>query len=139
MKKIRKTKKYYREELAKVGFNMTSLKFLLIDILTKYCKEKWHEGEFRAIGEFKGNHRLEGFLYSKKSKKLLINLYWQGDDTDGNEYIEFDKFLYTSFYTIPAKTEFYNNRTYYKHGDITIEREEILALIPFVIDHLKKK
>lgn len=45
--------------------------------------------------DFTNNHRgwnnqIEGF-YKDNSGRMYANVYWQGDDTDGNEYVAVDK------------------------------------------------
>lgn len=124
---MRKTNKYFRESLAKAkSLTMTDLKNLIIEVLNKYTDD----GKVYLRPEFNWNHMLEAFSYSKKYG-LNVYVYWQGDSTDGTEVVGFDElFRGTSCrdYVIRAEHDFIGGRTYERHGDLRVEREEIYNL-----------
>jgi hypothetical protein len=129
---MRKTKKYYRELLENTK-TISQLKPILFEIVKKYGKN----GQLYLKGEYSWNFRLTGFYIPVRSKTLYVEYYWQGDDTDGDDCIEFDNFINKSTVIIPAETYFDGRRTYYKHGDIEIDRKDIFNLIPKLIELLK--
>lgn len=144
----RKTKKYYRELIAKqmlytpVG--------VIGEVVTKYApKNKYHTEVYlnKDIAEFQWNHRLEYIGVNKKSGRVYLDIYWQGDSTDGNESVVLTDVINAirsgRYYVIPAEHEFIGDRTYCRHGDIRISKEEVenayKALISYLTKSAKKK
>ena len=124
---IRKTAKYYREQLAK---RQTSTDFenLIKEVCTKFGgKEK--EISLRNRVEFNWNHRVEGFRVSSTNGRILVKVYWQGDSTDGDDYVYMTDVLRKGIDVIPAEHEWLGDRTYCRHSDIRVEKEEIDSLI----------
>lgn len=124
---------------------------------TNYYKERLNAGDTSVIAEviaiygandsfyigrdtqFVWNHRIDKF--STYKGRICVGIYWQGDSTDGNDgvYLE-DAWRGT---TIRAEHYFDGNRTYCRHGDITIKRDEVLSAMKVMAsklsDELKKQ
>lgn len=125
---MRKTKKYYRELIPTIG-TAYKLEEILIEVIKKYKP-------FNISTPMGWDHQLEGFIISKN--KLYIDVYWQGDDTNGNTYVLFSD-VYNHKHTIPAKSYFDGYRTRYTHEDIRIEPSEVKELINNLINWLQPK
>ena len=128
----RKTMKFYREELAK-SQNNTMLETLIKEVL-----EKWG-GKYTEITpkrvEYNWNHRVESFLLGKNGK-VLIKVYWQGDSTDGDDFVYLADVLRKGEDVIRAVHHFDCGRTYEVHSDICVEREEVLNLVKSLVGWL---
>lgn len=127
---MRKTNKYFRDSLANAkNLSMTDLKNLIIEVMKKYVDQKDSNVYLRP--PYNWNHMLEALSYSKKYG-LSVYVYWQGDSTDGTEIVSFDDLFRGTAngreYVIRAEHEFIGGRTYERHGDLRIEREEIYNL-----------
>lgn len=125
---MRKTKKYYRELIPTIT-SAKKLEEALIEIVKKYKPEGLQT-------KMDWDHQLIGF-YTYKNK-LSINVYWQGDDTDGNTYVSFSD-VYNRKYTISASSYFDGYRTRYIHDDIRIKPSEVKELINNLINWLSPK
>lgn len=131
----RKTKKYFREEIKK---GMSSAFAVLPEICKRY-------GEKRKISPRKSVYtiytskdvtgwkrdtswRIKGFYLNAK-KSLGIDIYWQGDSTDGYESIPFSGST-TSCVTLPPSEPVNLGDYWYTARDgITIRPEEIYEAI----------
>lgn len=127
---MRKTNKYFRDSLANAkNLSFADLKNLIIEVMKKYVDPK--VGRVYLRPPYNWNHMLEAFSYSKEYG-LNVYVYWQGDSTDGTEIVSFDDLFRGTAngreYVIRAEHEFIGNRTYERHGDLRIEREEIYNL-----------
>ena len=123
----RKTAKYYRDIFASGSLYQCAK--LLPEVIKKFgCKrwEKYSKGNdmlnLRGYTEFEWNHRIDGFFITDKGKGC-VDIYWQGDSTDGNDSLYVDECINGK--TIPAVHEWLGDRTYCKHGDLRISREEM--------------
>lgn len=126
---IRKTAKYYREALTK-----NPSEALLKEIVKKYG----YDGYIRLNDiEYNWNHRIDGIALGNAGK-LYFDIYWQGDSTDGNDYVLVSDVKGKSAY-IPAVYEDLGYRTYIKHGDIYVVREEYDNAIKALIEYLSPK
>lgn len=105
----------YRERLNR-GFDLETVK--------KVTKEFTENKEIRLDCEFNWDHKIEGFHLNSKNE-LIINIYWQGDSRDGNDYINASEFNYSNKVVIPAETFFDGYRTRTIHSDIRVERSEL--------------
>lgn len=121
----RKTINYYREALKK---NVTES--LIAEVATKYG-----DGHIRVKGEFHWNHRIEGFGVTKDGK-VYVDIYWQGDSTDGNDTIRLADFKCRNEVVIPASSYFDGYRTRYDHSDIRVSRAEVEEAIAFISEWL---
>ena len=125
---MKRTKKYYRELIPTI-ISASKLEATLLEVVKKY----------KPIGlrsNSNWDHHLTGFVVDKN--KLYVEVYWQGDDTDGEDYVPFSK-VYNCKHTIPAKSYFDGYRTRYTHGDIRIEPSEVKELINSLINWLQPK
>lgn len=107
---------------------------VLPSIIKKFG-DKYHN-EVRVKGDFEWNHRIDGF-YLGKNNKVYVDIYWQGDSTDGN-----DSFCLTdkpNGCTIPAESYFDGNRTRTTHGDLRVDKDEIYDAIKKVKDVISPK
>ena len=123
---IRKTAKYYREELAKRQ-TPTDFENLIKEVCTKFGGKN-KSISLRNRVEFNWDHRVEGFILTKGGR-VLVNVYWQGDSTDGDDYVYLTDVLRKGTDVIPAEHEWLGDRTYCRHSDIRVEREEVNSLI----------
>lgn len=123
---IRKTAKYYREALK----NNPSEE-LLKEIVIKYGEER---DIYLADVEFNWNHCIKGLCFAE-GNRLCFRVYWQGDSTDGDVYVLVSDVRRGRAF-VPAEHEVFDNRTYERHGDINVVREEYDNAIKALIDYL---
>lgn len=137
----KKTAKYYREILA--SGNISKSLEILPEVIKKFGYKRWSEDKsnnalnLRGYTEFNWNHQIRGFFIGshKEAKgRLLVDIYWQGDSTDGNESEYASALAYGK--TIPAVHEWLGDRTYCKHGDLRITREEFADALKAVAKYL---
>lgn len=122
---MRKTKKYYQNI---VNSSLLSALAILPEIISHYGKNpRGCRGrkEIFVDTEMGWNHRITGFSFYKK--ELYIDVYWQGDDTDGDASVKIVSGK--TSYRIPA--EYYDDgyRTRTVHSDINIDSEELYNAI----------
>jgi surface protein len=74
--------------------NKTYIKNYIINLIDKYGK-KHHNGglwlDLRDLDVRYWSCIPEAFIYNKSKNELLVDVYWQGDSTDGNITVSFDK------------------------------------------------
>ena len=134
----KKTAKYYRDIFS--GNDIRKAVSVLPEVIKKYGHKRWttskHNDEIKLKGytEFEWNHQIEGFGISEKSGRVYVDIYWQGDSTDGNESEWADVMMYGK--TIPAEHEWLGNRTYCKHSDLRISAEEFRNALKAVAKYL---
>jgi len=126
---MRKTKKYYRDEINK---SLSHALVILPEIVSHYGKNpKGYRGrkEIFVDTEMGWNHRITGFNFYKGD--LYINVYWQGDSTDGDDSVKIVP--NKTSYRIPA--EYYDDgyRTRTVHGDINIDSKELYNAIKLTV------
>lgn len=127
----RKTAKYYREELVKTQ-STTILNTLIKEIVAKFGSDN----TLRISGaECNWNHWVKGFTISNRGE-LLVIVYWQGDDTDGNDYVPFNEVYGRGESVIRAESYWDGYRTRYTHGDINVEKYEVEQLIKLLVEWL---
>lgn len=126
MATTRKTAKYYREELVKTQ-NYTTLENLIKEVISKFGN-KYKEINLHNMVEFNWNHRVEGFSIASNGR-VLVKVYWQGDSTDGDDFVYFTDVLRKGTEVIRAQHEWLGDRTYCKHGDIRVEKDEVMSLV----------
>lgn len=133
----RLTKKFFRDEIVKSRKIAYSL---LPTILKRYGKEtkisprkSYYKMYLTGDDQIEGYNRgvswwVTGFcLHADKSISLMV--YWQGDSTDGDEYIELPSDIYKSAYLAP--TQPINMGSYYciARQGIIVRPEEIYDAI----------
>ena len=134
----KKTAKYYRDIFS--GNDIRKAVSVLPEVIKKYGHKRWttskHNDEIKLKGytEFEWNHQIEGFGISEKSGRVYVDIYWQGDSTDGNESEWADVMMYGK--TIPAVHEWLGDRTYCKHSDLRISAEEFRNALKAVAKYL---
>lgn len=133
---IRKTAKYYREELTK-SHNISTLENLIKEVCTKFGGKDKSISLWNRV-EFNWNHRVEGFSLGK-SGRVLVKVYWQGDSTDGDDYVYLTDVLRNGTEVIPAEHEWLGDRTYCRHSDIRVKREEVDDLVEELAKWLSPK
>lgn len=138
---LRKTAKYYRDILN--SGNISKSLEVLPEIIKKYGYKRWGGSKSNdninlyGYTEFNWNHRIEGFFisdYKDNKGKVLVDIYWQGDSTDGNVSEYAKDLVYGK--TIPAEHEWLGDRTYTRHGDLRITREEFADALKAVAKYL---
>lgn len=118
---MRKTKKYYQNI---VNSSLLSALAILPEIISHYGKNpRGCRGrkEIFVDTEMGWNHRITGFSFYKK--ELYIDVYWQGDDTDGDASVKIVPGK--TSYRIPAEHYDDGYRTRTIHSDINISSEEL--------------
>jgi hypothetical protein len=134
---IRKTAKYYRDILN--GDNIYASVRILPEVIRKYGHQRWkdkdapYEISVRDYTEFEWNHQIERFSFGK-SGKVIVDIYWQGDSTDGTTD-EYASDLINGK-VIRGEYEWLGNRTYCRHGDLRISREEFANAVKAVAKYL---
>jgi len=134
----KKTAKYYRDILKK-GASSEVIR-ILPEVIKKYGRKRWDKYSkgndiinVRKWTEFNWNHRIESFFLTDKGE-LCIDIYWQGDSTDGNDSLRAASCINGNI--IRAKYEFLGDRTYCEHSDIRISREEFSDAVKAVATYL---
>ena len=139
----KKTAKFYRDILA--SGNISKSLEVLPEVIKKFGSKRWSDKyskqndtlNLRGYTEFNWSHRIEGFFIGtcgNAKGKLLVDIYWQGDSTDGNESEYARDLIYGK--VIPAEHEWLGDRTYTRHGDLRISREEFADAIKAVATYL---
>ena len=128
---MRKTSKYFREELAKQQSN-SSMISLLTEIIKKYGGKN---GLYIDNTKCYWNHWLNGMELNKKNE-ILLNVYWQGDSTDGDICVKLSEVLNRGRVIIGAEHFFDGYRTRCTHGDIEVTKDEFNSLITRLIEWL---
>lgn len=131
MATTRKTAKFYRETIVRTT-NTSSLNTLIKEIVTKFGSDK---SLYIGGAECNWNHWVKGFAIGKNGD-LLIKVYWQGDSTDGNDYVSFNDVYGRGKSVIRAETYWDGYRTRYRHGDINVEKYEVEKLIKLLAEWL---
>lgn len=131
MATIRKTAKFYREELVKVQ-NVTTLNTLIKEIVLKFGKDN---NLYIDGADCNWNHWVKGFCVNKKGE-VFVNVYWQGDSTDGDTCVHFNEVYGKGKSVIKAETYWDGSRTRFRHGDISVEKYEVEKLIKLVAEWL---
>lgn len=120
----RKTAKYYREELVKPQ-SINTLNTLIKEVVAKFGKDN----HIRIDGaECNWNHWVTGFTVGKNGI-LYVDVYWQGDSTDGDDWVSFNDVYGKGKSVIRAESYWDGNRTRYVHGDINVSKDEVVELI----------
>lgn len=128
---VRKTAKYFREMLATTQ-NTSMLNVILTEVVLKYGADR----TLRIGGaECNWNHWVKGFTISNRGE-LLVIVYWQGDDTDGDDYVSFNEVYNRGKSVIRAESYWDGNRTRFTHGDINVEKYEVESLIKLLAEWL---
>jgi hypothetical protein len=131
MKTTRKTAKYYREQLNIVK-NCSMLNSLIKELVDKYGSNR----ELSIDGnKCNWNHWVDGFYISPKNE-LFVSVYWQGDSTDGTDYVSFNELFNRGKCVIRSKSFWDGNRTRIVHSDINVEKYELDNLISLLIEWL---
>ena len=74
--------------------NKTYIKNYIINLINKHGKKHRNGGlwlDLRDLDVRFWDCSPEAFIYNKSKNELLVDAYWQGDSTDGNEILPFDK------------------------------------------------
>ena len=136
----RKGINYYREIFA--GDNISKAISVLPEVIKKYGYKRWSSSKGNDILRIKGytkfewNHRIESFFLTEKGE-LCVDIYWQGDSTDGNESELASKLMYG--HVIRGEYFFDGYRTRETHSDIRISREEFANAIKAIAQYLSPK
>lgn len=136
MAQVKKTAKWYRDTLAKCDVR-TAISLIpeiikKFGFVTKYRSEI-NFGRDVVHDNFNWNHSIEGFDLTKDGK-VYAKVYWQGDSTDGTEYVLATDLIYGK--TIPAVHEWLGDRTYCKHSDLRVTPDELRNAIKAIIPEL---
>lgn len=148
---MKKTKKFYREELVK-GLKQGSE--VIKDVVKIYgVKKQWKDWKTKKThttyhyyidNDFNWNHKIERleFYYNKK---CYAHIYWQGDSTDGTEVINIDdimnSILYNRDFVISAEWDDVGGEwgKVCRHGPIRITADEIKSLFKNLAKSLEPK
>lgn len=127
----RKTPKYYREELLK-NHNLSTLTTLIKEVVTKYGKDNQIS---LKNDDFNWNHQVTGFRVTSKGI-VYVDVYWQGDSTDGDTCVSLSDVFNRGKVTIKAEHYFDGYRTRCRHSDINVEKYEVVKLISLLSEYL---
>ena len=144
MAQVKKTAKWYRDTLAKCDVR-TALT-LIPEIIKKFGFVSKYRSEINfsrkvVSDNFNWNHSIEGFDLAKDGK-LYAKVYWQGDSTDGTEYVLASDLIYGK--TIKAEWDNVGGSwgMECRHSPLNVDREElpkaIKAIIPLLSADLIK-
>ena len=134
----KKTTKYYRDIFN--GSDIRKAISVLPEVIKKYGSKRWSSSKsndilyIKGYTEFEWNHQLEASVFVKDKNRVCVDIYWQGDSTDGNESEWADVLMYGK--TIPAEHEWLGDRTYTRHGDLRISAEEFRNALKAVAKYL---
>lgn len=142
---MKKTITLYREVLAK-GINNDTLGLLnaIIEVLKKYGT-KTHCENYEIVfdratrsNNFNWNHTIKGFTYCSNGK-LYVDIYWQGDSTDGDDCVLFAHAAHG--YTIPAAWDEVGGRwgRVCRHSPLDITRDEMDKAIKALAEYVSPK
>ena len=142
MEQVKKTAKWYRDTLAKCDVR-TAIK-LIPEVIKKFGFVSKYRSEINfgrdVINEnFNWNHCIEGFDLTKEGK-LYAKVYWQGDSTDGTEYVLATDLIYGK--TIAAAWDNVGGEwgMVCRHSPLRIDADElpkaIKAIIPLLATDL---
>lgn len=126
---MRKTKKYYQNI---VNQGLLPALAILPEIVSHYGKNPQGLRGRKKIfvdTEMGWNHRITGFSFYKGD--LYINIYWQGDSTDGISSVKIVPGRIS--YRIPAEHYDDGYRTRTVHNDINIAAEELYNAIKLTV------
>lgn len=126
----RRTAKYYRDILG--GNDINAALRVLPEVIKKYGKDD--KIRIKEYTEFNWNHKIDGFYLGAKNGKVCVDIYWQGDSTDGNDSLYISECINGK--TIPAESEWLGDRTYYRHGDLRISADEVRDAVKAVAKYL---
>ncbi len=130
MPRVRKTKRYYIDEINKsMSFAFNSLE----EIIKKYGDKVYREGRrtyseiilYTKIDSF-WSYKINSFRYSPTLKKIFVEIYWQGDSTDGDYFKEFTG---QSIRIPKAKPVDLGSRYYVAHNEINISTSDLYEAI----------
>ena len=134
----RKTAKYYRDILS--GNSVYAAVKVIPEVIKKFGYKRWKDYSktndtisLRNYTEFNWNHRINGFFLNDKGR-LCVDIYWQGDSTDGNDSLYADECINGK--TIRGVYEWIGDRTYEKHSDLRISREEFADAVKALAKYL---
>lgn len=135
--RTRKTKGFYQQA---VLVNKTQAFIFLKEIIKKYGhSSKWFARRnkyYLSVNDNWNNTRgqdwkIEGFILI--SNKIYVDVYWQGDSTDGNEWVEFKGDLYDNLYIEPSDPIKFGGRWEVARQGITISTTDIYNAIKNII------
>lgn len=131
----KKTAKYYRDIISKKSVH--SALVILPEVINKYGSVYGGKKYIPVKGftEFEWNHKIEGFSVAKNGQ-VLVDIYWQGDSTDGNTYEYASDLIYGK--VIPAEWDEIGGEygMQERHSPIRISKEEFEAAIKAVAQYL---
>lgn len=137
---MRATKNYYREEIKKSKLAAYNC---LPDIIKKYGirtkispRKSYYRIYLNKDDYVEGYNRdtswwIRGFELDSKGT-IYIMVYWQGDSTDGDEYIKMPNNLYTNAYLEPTQPVNMGSYYYVARQGISISPNEIWDAIKYL-------
>lgn len=142
METTRKTKKFYRELISQKMLNTPV--DIISEVLKKYAPANkwWTEIYLGDKTKFCWNHKIERVGLNRETKCVYLDVYWQGDSTDGKEAVSLASvlamFRLGRDYIVPAEHEWLGNGTYCKHSDLRISKEEVENAYKAIVAYLQK-
>lgn len=105
-----------------------------VSILPSIIDKYGTDNQIRVNPGLGWNSEIQGFSLDSKDKgKVYVDVYWQGDSTDGNETVAlkdiYNKVKVGKDYVIPSDSFFDGNRTREVHSDIHIDKDDIYKAI----------
>ena len=136
MEQVKKTPKYYRDILANADKNFSLALSVMGDVLKKYGNHPYSNYEIPADVEFNWNHQVKGFTLTKKGV-VYVDVYWQGDSTDGDDCCTLADFRWNNVVVI--KAEYYEPDRYgvreERHSPLRVERAEVISAMKWIAEN----
>lgn len=132
----KKTPKFYRDILANADKNFSLALSVMGDVLKKYGNHPYSNYEIPAKVEFNWNHEVKGFTLTSKGN-IYVDVYWQGDSTDGDDCCSLNNFRWNNVVVI--KAEYYEPDRYgvreERHSPLRVERAEVISAMKWIAEH----
>lgn len=130
---MKKTKKYFRDQINSSYSNACSV---FREAMEKYGEKRktrgWRDAKIERVGN-EWNGDIVGFCYNVRKNELIVEIYWQGDSTDGNDCVVFDR----SGIVLPAESYWDGYRTREDHSDVRFDQDELYqAMKNFAVKYL---
>ena len=133
MVQTKKTPKFYRDILANADKNFSLALATMAEVIKKYGRHPYSNYDIPAEAEFNWNHQVNGFTLTKKGV-VYVDIYWQGDSTDGNDCLELNDFRWNNVAVI--KADYYEPDRYgvreERHSPLRVERKEVIEAMQWI-------
>lgn len=131
---MKKTKKYYRDL---INADYTSACSILKEAMDRYGDKLATRGHRKITIDRVSNNwngSITGFCFNKFTNKLSVQIYWQGDSTDGDGAVEFNP----NGITLRQESYWTGSHTRIEHSDVHFDKDQLWqAMKNFATKYLK--